>query len=249
MAGVIRWIEPAWPAVPGVRAAFSLRQGGVSAGPYAALNLATHVGDDPVAVAENRRRLVQGLGLPAEPCWLDQVHGTRVVAAEQAATTADGSWADRPGVVCAVMVADCLPVLLADRAGGLVAAVHAGWRGLQAGVLDEAVGQLRSRRPAADLQAWLGPCIGPDAFEVGPEVRQAFADRRAGHARAFRPGRGDRWLADLQSLARGELAALGVGQITACARCTVAEAGAFFSYRREPRCGRMAAVIWLSGEA
>ncbi len=238
------WIEPSWPAIPGVRAAFSLRAGGVSSGPYASLNLATHVGDEDAAVEENRRRLRRALNLPSEPCWLEQVHGCRVVTADDGPAVADASWTDRAGVVCAVMVADCLPVLIAERAGGLIAAVHAGWRGLQAGVLHAAVARLRTRRPGVELQAWLGPCIGAESFEVGPEVREAFIAGKPALGAAFRPGRDDRWQADLQGIARMELQALGVDRIDACMRCTHAEQAAFFSYRRDGRCGRMAAVIW-----
>ncbi|MGZ8249364.1 laccase domain-containing protein, partial [Methylomagnum sp.] len=166
-----RWIEPDWPAPSGVRAASTLRGGGVSAGPYAGLNLGAHVGDDPAHVEANRRRLAAALNLPAEPVWLIQVHGRRTVRAEAPGDrVADAAYTRESGVVCAVMTADCLPVLLCSRDGEAIAAAHAGWKGLAGGVIESAVDALGGR----DTLAWLGPAIGPEAFEVGGEVRAAF---------------------------------------------------------------------------
>jgi YfiH family protein len=244
-------LVPDWPAPPAVRAFTTTRAGGVSAGPYASLNLAGHVGDDPAAVAENRRRLGAALGLPAPPLWLEQVHGVGVVDAARAgpAPRGDGSWTERPGVVCAVLTADCLPVLLCDRAGSRVAAVHAGWRGLAAGVVEAGVAALG--RPGEALMAWLGPAIGPVHFEVGGEVREAFVGRHPQAEAAFRPSPGRRhggcWLADIYRLARVRLAALGVQAVYGGGLCTYADHARFYSYRRQPPGGRMASLIWLQG--
>jgi YfiH family protein len=250
-------LRPDWSAPPSVWAAFSLRGGGVSAPPWASLNLGAHVGDAPAGVRENRRRLAAALALPAEPLWLEQVHGadvwqppTAIPAAaaaggvERAPPRADAIVVDRPGLVAAVMVADCLPVLFCDRDGTIVAAAHAGWRGLVAGVLENTVAAMA--RPPGRLLAWLGPAIGPTKFEVGAEVREAFVAAGAGAAARFQPGRADRWMADLAGLARDRLQALGVGAITGGEACTVSDAGRFFSHRRDaPRTGRMAALVWI----
>jgi YfiH family protein len=221
----------------------TLRTGGASGGPYASLNLGDHVGDEPAAVAENRRRLREVLALPAEPLWLEQVHGTDVArCGGPARPLADAAVALEPGQVCAVMVADCLPVLLADRGGTCVAAAHAGWRGLAAGVLEATVAALPAE--PSQIVAWLGPAVGPEAFEVGPEVRDAFlaADEAAGEA--FRPGMGDRWLADVYRLARQRLARVGVTDLHGGGLCTVSDPARFFSYRRDGATGRMAALVW-----
>lgn len=243
-----QWIEPDWPKPPGVRAAFSCRVGGVSTGPFASLNLATHVNDAGPAVLENRQRLMSALELPGQPTWLEQVHGTKLVKlplAAGASLAADGAWTQAPGVVCAVMVADCLPVLISDVNGRCVAAVHAGWRGLCAGILDRAIAQLRARLGGSRaFQAWLGPCIGVSSFEVGPEVRSAFLRRDDLAAAAFVPGARDRWQADLQLLAVQALHRLGIDRVYRDSACTYADAGRFFSYRRDRETGRMAALIW-----
>jgi YfiH family protein len=255
-------LRPEWPAPVAVRTAFTLRAGGVSAGRYASLNLGDHVGDAPRAVAENRRRLAAALRLPAEPLWLAQVHGTTVLAADdwvaagepgatgQGATghgvapQADGAVTRRAGCVLAVLVADCLPLLLARRDGGAVAVAHAGWRGLAAGVIEATVAALGA--PGEELLAWLGPAIGPAHFEVGEEVREAFCqhDPQAAHA-LVRNARG-RWQCDLPLLARQRLAALGVRGVYGEGRCTYGEPDAFYSYRRDGATGRMAALIWLA---
>lgn len=235
------FLMPDWPAPPNVHALVTTRVGGASVGPYASLNLGDHVGDDPTAVAENRRRL--RAILPAEPIWLRQVHGIRCT---DAATTrdaeADAACAHAPDIVCAVLTADCLPVLLCDRAGTVVAAAHAGWRGLAAGVIESAVAAMG--QPGDRLLAWLGPAIGPASFEVGDEVRAAFMAHDPAAAAAFvRHGTG-KWLCDLYRLARQRLGALGVSFVGGGEDCTVRDRQRFFSYRRDGATGRMASLIW-----
>jgi len=249
--GGLRFLRPAWPAPARVRTAFALRDGGVSVVPWSSLNLGGHVGDSAEAVRENRRRLTAALALPAEPLWLEQVHGVDVWRVGQpqgaAPPVADAVVVDRPGVVGAIMVADCLPVLFCDRDGSRIAAAHAGWRGLDAGVLENTVAALE--RPPDQLLAWLGPAIGPTRFEVGAEVRQAFLDSVGGASAAahFIPSPAGRWLCDLAGLARARLAALGVGAIHGGGWCTASDPGRFFSHRRDaPRTGRMAALAWLA---
>ncbi|GAB6040495.1 peptidoglycan editing factor PgeF [Endothiovibrio diazotrophicus] len=239
------FLLPNWPAPATVRAAVTTRLGGVSARPYDSFNLATHVEDDPRAVAVNRARLREALGLPAEPCWLNQIHGTGIVDAAAAAPgcEADGAFATVSGVVCVVMTADCLPVLLCDLRGRRVAAVHAGWRGLLDGVVEAAVARLE--RPGEGLMAWLGPAIGPAAFEVGDEVRDAFLADDPGCVGAFRPSPAGRWLADLYHLACRRLARIGIDEVYGGGLCTYRDAGRFYSYRRDGRTGRMASLIWL----
>ncbi|KAA3655270.1 MAG: peptidoglycan editing factor PgeF [Proteobacteria bacterium] len=236
-------ITPDWPAPPGVHALMTTRVGGVSTGPFASLNLGDHVGDAPAAVAANRRALTAWC--PAPPRWLNQVHGVEVVPAAsiEAAVDADASFARREDVVCAVMTADCLPVLFCDTKGAVVAAAHAGWRGLHAGVLEQTVARMQV--PPGDVMAWLGAAIGPDAFEVGDEVRAAFVAHEAAAAAAFRPGRvPGKWLADLYALARQRLAACGVTRVYGGDLCTVSDPQRFFSYRRDGQTGRMAAMVW-----
>jgi hypothetical protein len=240
-------IIPDWPAPAGVRALSTTRSGGVSGGPYASLNLGARTADESGRVAENRRRLVAAAGCPP-PAWLEQVHGTAVTpltGPPTAEARADAAHTRDPGVACVVLTADCLPVLLCDRAGSRVAAAHAGWRGLAAGVLEHTIAALET--DPTRLIAWLGPCIGPRAFEVGPEVRAAFLAADAAAAADFTPGRGDRWHADLRGLARRRLAAAGVTAVSASAHCTHDEPGRFFSHRRDGPCGRMATLVWLAG--
>ena len=243
------FIIPDWPAPTTVQALSTTRWGGVSRPPYASLNLADHVGDGPAHVAENRRRLSVLAGLPAEPAWLEQVHGTVVVTAESVLkpVAADAAFTRQPGRPCVVMTADCLPVLFCDRAGSVVAAAHAGWRGLAGGVLGATVARLAT--PPENLLAWLGPAIGPQAFEVGDEVRAAFLALDAGNADGFQPSPTGRWLADLYVLARRQLQTLGVTAIYGGDGCTFSEPERFFSYRRENRTGRMATLIWLNSSA
>ena len=239
------FILPDWPAPRRVRAVTTTRAGGVSLPPYDSFNLAGHVGDDADAVAANRARLATALNLPAVPVWLQQVHGTGVVDAEHSAdgTAAAGAFAGTSAVVCAVLTADCLPVLLCDRASTRVAALHAGWRGLAAGVLEAGVDALGLA--PAELLAWLGPAIGPEVFEVGEEVRAAFMAADAAASAAFRPSPAGRWLADLYRLARLRLAAHGVSAVYGGGLCTFSDPDRFYSFRRERDTGRMASLIWL----
>jgi polyphenol oxidase len=239
-------LTPEWRAPGAVCAAFTLRSGGVSAAPFDSLNLGAQVGDHPAAVSENRRRVRERLALPAEPDWLEQVHGTRVAdldAGEAAAGPADAVVTRTRGRVCAVQVADCLPVLFAARDGCAVAAAHAGWRGLAAGVLEATVARLGM--PPGELLTWLGPAISAPHFEVGAEVRAAFIAGDAGAGAAFTPNARARWQCDLTLLARRRLAALGLTAVAGGAWCTYADPGRFFSFRRDGPCGRMAALIWL----
>jgi len=260
-------LRPDWPAPAWVGAAVTVRDGGVSAPPFASLNLATHVGDNPAVVAENRGRLRAALALPAEPLWLSQQHGTHVVDADQLDATrfqvtrstggepppqGDAAITRQSGRVLAVLVADCLPVLLARYDGSAVAIAHAGWRGLAAGVLEASVAALGG--PAPQLHAWLGPVIGPEHFEVADEVRDAFCQRerpgrpahpKAHSARAFERNARGRWQCDLYALARARLAALGVQSVHGERRCSYALTKSFYSYRRDGVTGRMAALIWL----
>jgi hypothetical protein len=255
------WIVPEWPAPAAVRALVTTRAGGVSAGPYATMNLgfatpARTTGDAPSAIAENRRRL-DGF-LPSPPVWLDQVHGTTVatidganaIAARAVPPVADAAVTRERGVVCAVLTADCLPVLFADRAARAVGIAHAGWRGLAAGVLEATVAALAAQGVApADLLVWLGPAIGPAAFEVGADVVAAFRATDPGAGASFVPQAGGRWHADLYALARRRLAAAGVGSVAGGGLCTHADAARFYSYRRERETGRMAALVWLDAAA
>ncbi|MFA7097492.1 MAG: peptidoglycan editing factor PgeF [Gammaproteobacteria bacterium] len=238
-------ILPDWPAPARVQACCTTREGGVSRAPYGTLNLGDHVGDDPAAVAENRARLVRALGLPEMPRWLNQVHGCAAVNVAEAppGCSADVAYTDRPGIVCAVLTADCLPVLLCDRQGTRVAAIHAGWRGLAAGAIEAGVRALGVSRK--EILAWLGPAIGPQAFEVGAEVRKVFVGHDPLAARAFRPAPGGRWLADLHVLAQQRLAECGVTAVYGDRWCTYSEPARFFSYRRDGATGRMATIIWL----
>jgi YfiH family protein len=245
----IRSIEPRWPRHPRVRACVTMRDGGVGKGAYASLNLATHVGDQPGDVLENRLRLRRHLELAHEPAWLTQVHGVEVFRIERsgldAPPIADAAWTDQSGVACAILTADCVPVLVAADDGTCVAAAHAGWRGLAAGVLENTV---RSLPAAPDcLSAWLGPGIGPGAFEVGRDVFDAFVDPDPDAASAFMPARAGHYLCDLHALARRRLAAVGVTRIDGVAdACTFRDAGSYFSHRRDRTCGRMATLIWLA---
>ncbi|MEP7183526.1 MAG: peptidoglycan editing factor PgeF [Betaproteobacteria bacterium] len=246
------WIVPDWPAPPQVRAFATTRHGGASAGAYATLNLGRKTVDDPAAVVENHRRVASYL--PSPPVWLEQVHGSAVVTlgphAPHAPPIADAAVTRQPGVVCAVLTADCLPVVFANRAGTAVGIAHAGWRGLAAGVLEATVAAMAASdaRPG-DLFAWLGPAIGPAAFEVGADVVDAFCAADPGAIACFAPHRAGKWHADLAALARRRLAAAGVTHIGGGGFCTHADGVRFFSYRRERASGRMAAVVWLDAAA
>ncbi|MCT4715292.1 polyphenol oxidase [Enterobacteriaceae bacterium H18W14] len=238
-------IVPAWPIPQGVGACSSTRIGGVSHAPYDSLNLGAHCGDNLEHVEENRRLFYAAADLPSKPVWLEQVHGTTVLkltGEPYASKRADASWSDTPGTVCAVMTADCLPVLFCNKSGTEVAAAHAGWRGLCEGVLEETVACFKDS--PENIIAWLGPAIGPDAFEVGPEVYAAFVAKDAKAEAAFRPA-GEKYYADIYTLARQRLANTGIKQVYGGDRCTHSEAGDFFSYRRDRITGRMASFIWL----
>ncbi|AXA23342.1 peptidoglycan editing factor PgeF [Pseudomonas putida] len=235
-------IFPDWPAPASVRACVTIREGGVSLPPYETFNLGDHVGDDPAAVAENRRRL--GAEFAIQPAWLKQVHGLVVADADPAVVAeADASWTDQPGIACTVMTADCLPALFCDRAGTRVAAAHAGWRGLAGGVLEATLDRLALA--PEEVLVWLGPAIGPRAFEVGLEVRDAFTAVHPEAASAFVAGqRPDKLIADIYALARIRLAARGVTAVYGGGFCTVSDPR-FFSYRRTPQGGRFASLVWL----
>jgi YfiH family protein len=241
------WIIPEWDAPARVRSIVTTRNGGVSRGAYATFNVGLRAGDDEAAVIANRR-LLRAV-LPAEPKWLRQVHAARVVAADDVTDNpeADASVARAPGIVCAVTVADCLPVLVCDRAGTVVAAAHAGWRGLLAGVLESTVAAMQA--PPHDLVAYLGPAIGPDAFEVGADVRDAFVAHEPADAAAFGVQREGKWLGDLFALARERLRRCGVEHVTGGGLCTYGNPARFYSYRRDKSTGRMAALIWIEPSA
>jgi YfiH family protein len=237
-------LVPDWPAPARVRAYATTRRGGCSSGEYASLNLSTRVGDDPNIVAANRAQLAQALALPQSPRWLQQVHGMQVVdESAQEGSEADGRYSLQAGVICAIQTADCLPVLLCDERGAAVAALHAGWRGLAAGILE--VGVQRLPVPPSRLLAWLGPAIAGAAFEVGMEVRDAFLSVDPGAEVCFRAGRESRWQADLYGLARRRLQQAGVDRIYGGDYCTYTQSDWFYSYRRQVSCGRMASLIWL----
>jgi hypothetical protein len=236
------WLIPDWPAPAGVKACVTTRSGGVSLAPFDSLNLGDHVDDQPSAVAENRRRLTEHFGIA--PAWLQQVHGVAVAHADPSmVATADASWSATPGIACAVMTADCLPALFCNRAGTRVAGAHAGWRGLAAGVLEATLDCLDT--PPAEVLVWLGPAIGPERFEVGAEVREAFVGQLPATEQAFVPSaNAGRFMADIYQLARLRLAARGVTAVYGGGYCTVSDPR-FFSYRRSPRTGRFASLIWL----
>jgi YfiH family protein len=241
------WIVPDWPAPANVKAFITTRSGGVSVGPHASFNLGLRADEDPQTVAKNRALLQQHL--PQTPRWLRQVHGTRVVDADAATDSpdADASVARQANTVCAVMIADCLPVLFTNRAGTRVAGAHAGWRGLSGGVIANTVNTLRDAGDdPADLLAYIGPGIGPTAFEVGQDVYDAFVNADAQSASAFVPHTPGKWLADIFTLARRALtrAGLAPAQIFGGGLCTYTDAVRFYSYRRDKLTGRMAAFIW-----
>jgi YfiH family protein len=239
----MNWLTPDWPAPASVKACVTTREGGVSEAPFDSLNLGDHVDDRPEAVAENRRRLTENFSI--KPAWLQQVHGIAVAHADPGiVATADASWTTTPGIACTAMTADCLPALFCDRAGTRVAAAHAGWRGLAAGVLEATLDSLDV--PAEDVLVWLGPAIGPKAFEVGTEVREVFINQLPEAAQAFVPSdNAGKFMADIYLLARLRLAERGVTAVYGGGFCTVTDPR-FFSYRRASRTGRFASLIWLT---
>ncbi len=236
------FLIPDWPAPINIHAATTLRTGGFSEGLYASLNPATHVQDDPGLVLQNRQLIKALLNLPSEPVWLEQIHSTIAV---DAATTrllpqADASYTTKPGVVCAVMTADCLPILVCDVDGTQIAAIHAGWRGLLAGVIGNTLAAMHK----SDWLVWLGPAIGPECFEVGSDVRDAFVEKSPQFDMAFTKQSNGQWLADIYQLARVDLAAQGIDRIYGGNFCTVTDLERFYSYRRDRQTGRMATLIW-----
>ena len=243
---MIKPIIPDWPAPDHVRAYSTTRQGGVSQGAWSSFNLAMHVDDDPINVVENRRLLSEALVIPNEPCWLEQVHGTEVVRPELKTThCADAAFTHQLDTPCVVMTADCLPVLFCDEQGTAVAAAHAGWRGLAAGVLEQT---LKCFDQPSKVMAWMGPAIGPEHFEVGDEVREMFVQQHAAAEDAFLISRSGHWMADIFLLARQRLLSAGVSHIFGGGICTYADADHFYSFRRDSVTGRMASLIWLSDD-
>ncbi|MGC9128241.1 MAG: peptidoglycan editing factor PgeF [Acidithiobacillus sp.] len=260
MATETDFLFPVWGRPATVRAAISLRTGGFSTAPFASFNLGDHVGDRPERVARNRAQLQEVLALPSAPCWLHQVHGTRIVKVPEAPAQgwsppeADGAVSTCPGVVLGILSADCLPVLACSRDGQCIGAFHAGWRGLLAGVLEQGIAAMGIA--AKEILVYLGPSIGPRRYEVGAELRAAFLAQDPGTAPFFaavtaesdaQPGKapnGDRFWADLPGLARYRLLALGVASVEASGLCTAEDATRFFSYRRDGQTGRMASLIW-----
>jgi copper oxidase (laccase) domain-containing protein len=276
MTAIKHWLVPDWPAPANIHAATTLRTGGISRGVFSSLNSANHVNDDNDQVTKNRQIIREMLDLPAEPVWLEQIHSNRAVKAVKTALLqqADASYTNESGVVCAVMTADCLPLLVCSSDGTQVAAIHAGWRGLLAGVISNTVvamqiplDPLANSPPSSkgeanqfrntclslslckmgargDLLVWLGPAIGPDCFEVGFEVRDAFLQKSVEFSSAFKLQSNDKWLADIYQLARIELAALGIVNVYGGTHCTFTEHERFYSYRRDSQTGRMATLIW-----
>lgn len=242
------FFEANWPAPENIRAITSTRNGGKSPPPFDSLNLGDHVGDNLESVAANRQRLVEAALMPAEPLWLKQTHSTHVIQANQwqADVEADAIISNSLNMVCGVMTADCLPLLLTDTSGSQVAAIHAGWRGLQAGIIENTLA--RFAVPGPQIMAWMGPAIGPQAFEVGPEVKAAFLAIDPAAESAFIPSHADRFLADIYLLAKQRLTAQGVTAIYGGDYCTYREKERFFSYRRDGVTGRMATLVWIAAE-
>ena len=242
MSWIKHWLTPDWPAPANIQAATTLRTGGTSCGAYASLNPAMHVGDDADKVKQNRRLIKESLALPGDPVWLEQIHSNRAVPAiaTEALQQADASYTAEAKVVCAVLTADCLPLLVCAADGSEVAAIHAGWRGLLAGVIGNTLTAMKSN----DVLVWLGPAIGSDCFEVGAEVRDAFLEKSLIFAAAFKQQSNGKWLADIYQLARIDLAMLSVNKVYGCGFCTVTEYERFYSYRRDKETGRMATLIW-----
>ncbi|MDT8363510.1 MAG: peptidoglycan editing factor PgeF [Nitrosomonas sp.] len=248
---MVDWITPEWPAPHNIKALFTTRKGGVGhrlRGAYSGLNLGDHVGDDPDVVRKNRAQLRRYL--PAEPCWLTQVHENNPVWVDitnNDKPEGDAAISKCSGVVCAILVADCLPVFLCDAAGSVVAVVHAGWRGLASGVIENTIREMRQYSHSTQIIAWLGPAIGPQYFEVGEEVRSIFIQIDGQAENAFTAAdRHGKYYADIFQLARQRLAHVGVNQVSGGGLCTFSDADRFYSYRRDGQTGRMAALLWMT---
>jgi len=244
----IEVIEACWNAPPQVKALCTTRAGGTSHSPYDSLNLATHVGDEVSAVMRNRELLCNGLNLPSEPAWLEQTHSTRVVNLVHASNRlADAAIAGKPGTVAAVMTADCLPILLCNRSGDEIAAIHAGWRGLSDGIIEATVFGMQSSPD--QMLAWIGPAIGQQYFEVGDEVRDIYVTQNNDAQNHFSANRPGHWLCDLGGLAADTLTRAGVTEINRSDLCSYRDESLFFSYRRNATTGRMVSLIWIEGQA
>lgn len=242
------WIQANWPAATHIHAVTTTRVDGFSYPPYDSLNLAMHVGDKPELVEKNRCKVTEALSIPSAPVWLQQVHGAVVVEANEGnlGKEADGSYTRRPGVVCAVLTADCLPIFLCDEAGQQVAVLHAGWKGLYAGVIASGIKEFTVSQE--NIMAWLGPAIGPEAFEVGKDVYTVFTLMDSSFAECFVPCAEHKWLADIYALATRLLNRSGVTSIHGGGYCTYTESDKYFSYRRDGQCGRMASLIWMDAD-
>lgn len=238
----MNWIKPDWPAPSNVYAVSTSKSGGVSQGIFNSLNLALHVNDNAENVAKNRRILLRTLKLPNEPVWMQQEHGIKVIKADQSIRieTADAGYTDKADTICAVLTADCLPILLTSTDGTKIAAIHAGWRGLLAGVVASTVNTMGT----IDLMAWFGPAIGSGCFEVGTEVKDAFVKKSAKFSKAFTQKNENKYLVDIYRLAKLELASIGISQVYGGDFCTVTDKERFYSYRRDGETGRMATLIW-----
>jgi len=241
---MIHWITPDWPAPQQVHAASTCRTGGFSQGKFASLNLAQHVSDDMAHVLANRELIKNKLSLPSNPVWLQQTHSTQVVCADfiKGAIEADASYTRRKNIVCTILTADCLPLLLCNQQGTYIAAIHAGWRGLLTGIIENTL----LTAPTSQLFAWLGPAIGSQCFEIGTELRTAFLDKSSDFSDAFKALSNDKYLADIYQIARIILKKHGVQAIYGGHHCTFTEVDHFYSYRREGQTGRMASLIWLA---
>ena len=240
----IEFIRANWSAPPQVKALCTTRIGGSSQHPYQSFNLAAHVGDNDKCVQRNREFLFNSLDLPAEPCWLEQTHSTRVVNLEnESSRSADAAITRKSDTIAVVMTADCLPILLCNRGGSEVAAIHAGWRGLADGIIEATVNDMKS--PASELIAWIGPAISQQCFEVGDEVRDIFIAKQQNHESHFIANRAAHWLCDLPALAADTLSRLGVAEINRSEYCNFSDESLFFSYRRNTTTGRMASLIWI----
>lgn len=242
---MLKLIIPDWPAPSWIKAATTTRQGGFSNPPFNSLNLGLFVGDNADSVAQNHQLIKSSLGLTKEPLWLKQVHGTRVIAANASSDlVADAIYSHEPQVVCAVQTADCLPLLVCNRTRYCVAAIHAGWKGLAAGIIENSIQALDC--PTADLLVWLGPAIGPQAFVVGEEVTNAFIEKDPKAQKAFKRVDHKHWLANLYLLAKQRLHSLGINAIYGGKYCTYTNKEQFFSFRRDKVTGRMASLIWVN---